>query len=262
MWDKPLSLLESTGEKTLGLARSFGNALYLFSNASAGLLYWRGGPGFYLRHTGMQQIYFTAVQAFWLVFLVGFAMGIMAVLPLLAFGVGSVELQAKILNLVMFHQLIPFLVALIVVGRSGTAITAEIGHMQSTAVVDSLLAMGIEPHRFVVLPRMVGVTVSVMLLTLWGNCGAVLGAGAFNALQGAASFDNFIRACAGQVSPVAVLITALMTASYGIVVTLVNAYFGLKSRTPIDVQRHLSPAFVNSFIAVVIITALFALVRA
>ena len=253
--------MEAIGAYVLGFLRAFGDALYLFSNACAGLLQLRGGRGFYLWQTVIQQLFFTAVQAFWLVTLVGLAMGVMAVLPLLAFGVGAVDLQAKILKVVMFHQLIPFLVALIVIGRSGTAVTAELGHLQANAVIDSLLAMGIEPHRFLVLPRMIALTASILLLTLWGNCGAVLGGALFNHFKGAAGFANFLEACAKTVVPVDVLITATMSASYGVAIALVTAYFGLKSRSTVDVQRHLSPAFVSAFISCIGITALFSLIR-
>lgn len=261
MFKKVLHKIDAIGGRVIGLGKAFGDVLYLLANASAGLFPLRGGAAFYLRHTLVQQLYFTAFQAFWLVFVAGIALGIMAILPLLAFGVGSVDLQAKILNVVMFHQLIPFLTALIVIGRSGTAITAEIGHMQSSAVIDSLLAMGIEPHRFIVLPRMLGLVFSLMLLTLWGDIGAVVGAGLFNHLKGAASFSNFFEACARTVTQVSLLITMMMSASFGVAIALVNAYFGLKSRSAVDIQRYLSPAFVSSFIVCIVITALFSMIR-
>lgn len=256
-----LNRMESIGAFVLGFLRSFGDGLYLFANAGAGLFQLSGGRGFYFWQTVIQQLYFTAVQAFWLVSLVGVAMGVMAVLPLLAFGVGAVDLQAKILKVVMFHQLIPFLTALIVIGRSGTVITAELGHMQASAVIDNLLAMGIDPHRFLVLPRIVALTVSILLLTLWGVCGAVLGGALFNHLKGAAGFLNFLEACTKAVAPIEVAITATMSACYGVAIALVSGYFGLKSRSTVDVQRHLSPAFVSAFIACIAITALFSLIR-
>ena len=261
MLNAALNRMEATGAVVLAYLRAFGDALYLFSNACAGLFSLSGGKGFYLRQAVIQQTYFTAFQAFWLVSLVGLAMGVMAVLPLLAFGVSGVDLQARILKVVMFHQLIPFLVALIVIGRSGTAVTAELGHMQANAVIDSLLAMGIEPHRFLILPRMLAITLSILILTLWGNTGAVLGAALFNELKGAARFSNFIDACSKTIVPVDVLITAMMACAYGIAIALVNGYFGLKSRSTVDVQRHLSPAFVNAFMACIAITALFSLIR-
>lgn len=257
-----LDRLESLGAKTIGHSRAFGEGLYLFANASAGLFEARGGKGFYLRQAVIQQLYFTAVQGFWLVFLVGIAIGAMAVMPLLSFGVSAAAVQANILKVVVFHQLLPFLVALVVIGRSGTVITAELGHMRANAVIDSLLSLGIEPHRFLVLPRLLAVTGSVLILTLWGNLGAVLGGALLNQLQGAAGTVNFIAACAKTIVPVDVALTALMAACYGVAITLVCAYFGLKSRSTVDVQRHLSPSFVSAFMACVFITALFSVIRA
>jgi len=253
--------LESTGAFVLGHLRAFGDGLYLFSNACAGLLQLSGGRGFYLFQAVTQQLYFTAVQAFWLVTLVGLALGVMAVLPLLAFGVSAVDLQAQIIRVVLFHQLVPFLTALIIIGRSGTVITAELGHMQSNAVIDSLLAMGIEPHRFLLLPRMIALTVALVLLTIWGNLGAVIGAALYNEFKGASGFVNFVDACARNIIPLDTLLTALMSACHGIAIALVNGYFGLKSRSTVDVQRHLSPAFISAFIACIAITALFSLIR-
>ena len=261
MLARALTRMEALGGFVIGHLRAFGDALYLFSNACAGLFQLSGGRAFYLWQTLIQQMYFTAVQAFWLVTLVGLAMGVMAVLPLLAFGVSAVDLQAKILKVVMFHQLIPFLVALIIIGRSGTVITAELGHMRANAVIDALLAMGIEPHRFLLLPRMIAITASLLILTLWGNVGAVLGGALFNHFKGAAGFVNFTEACAKAVVPADVLLTGLMSASYGVAIALISAYFGFKSRSTVDVQRHLSPAFVSAFMVCIGITALFSLIR-
>lgn len=61
--------------------------------------------------------------------------------------------------------------------------------------------------------------------------------------------------------PLDLLITATMSTSYGVAIALITGYFGLKSRSTVDVQRHLSPSFVSAFIACIAITALFSLIR-
>jgi phospholipid/cholesterol/gamma-HCH transport system permease protein len=254
-------LAEAIGAGVLNLVRGTGDMLYLLANTTAGLFSLRGGHRAYLFHTLIQQLYFTAAQAVWLVLLVGLAFGVMAVLPLLAFGVSDVGLQASILKVVVLQQLVPLITALIVIGRSGTAITAELGDMQANGVTDSLLAMGVEPHRFLVLPRLLGASLSVMLLTLWGSFGAIVGGGLFNAMKGYASFWNFLRACAGTTTLVDIVLTALMAFSYGVGIALVQAYYGLRARSSIEVQRFLSVAFVNSLLTCLFITVLFALVR-
>lgn len=257
-----LDQAEAIGNGVVGLVHGTGNVLYLLANATAGLFsLLQPGHRAYLLHTLIQQLYFTAAQAVWLVLLVGLAFGVMAVLPLLSFGVSDVGLQASIMKVVVLNQLVPLFTALIVVGRSGTAITAELGDMQANAVVDSLLVMGIEPHRFLVLPRLLGASFSLMLLTLWGSFGAIVGGGIFNAMQGFASFWNFLAACAAATTPIDVVLTALMAFAYGVGIALVQAHYGLRARSSIEVQRFLSVAFVNSLLTCLAITVLFALVR-
>ena len=186
-----LVLLERIGGRFLLSVRRTVDALYLLVDAFSGLGDLIGPTGFYLRRTIYQQVYFTAAQAFWLVNLIGILLGILVVLPLGTFGVTDVETQAHVMQLALFHQLAPLLAALVVIGRSGTAITAEIGDLNQGGALNSLIAMGIEPHRFVVLPRVIALTVSLLLLGFWGNLAAIVGAGTYNALSGTASFQNF-----------------------------------------------------------------------
>ena len=247
-FDTAFNQAELIGERVIHFMRGIGDVLYVLANAMAGLFALQTGHRVYLLHTLIQQIYFTAVQGVWLVLLVGLAFGAMAVLPLLSFGVSDVALQASIMKVVVLQQLVPLFTALIVVGRSGTPITAELGDMQQNTVIDSLLVMGIEPHRFLVLPRMLGGGCSVLLLTFWGSFGAVAGGGLLNAFKGFSSFWNFVLACAAAGSIVDVLLTALMAFCYGVSIALVQSYYGLRAKSSIEIQRFLAVAFVNSLL--------------
>lgn len=257
----PLRAVDALGGSVIGLFRTVGDAVFQLANALSGLRDVFGDGGYYLRRTIVQQVYFTAVQAFWLVNLIGLALGVLVILPLLGFGITDVEVQARVIELSLFHQLVPLLTALVVIGRSGTAVTAEMGDINQCGGIDSLLAMGVEPHRFLVLPRIVGMTASLALLTLWGNIAAVAGAGAYNALHGHASFDNFAGACAATVGAADALFTALMVLCFGVAIALVQCHFGLRSRSSTEVQRNLPRAFVASLLCVIGLTVLFVLLR-
>lgn len=262
MLARTLLFLEAIGQLAWPTGRSLGDQAYRLANALSGLGDLAGPRGFYIRRTIVQQIYFTAVQAFWLINVIGIALGILITLPMLNFGVTDIHLQATVMKLALFHQLAPFLAALVVIGRSGTALTAEMGEFQYGGVIDSLLMMGIDPDRFLVLPRLIGVTVSLLLLTLWANLAAIVGAGSYSALVGAASLDNFILACTAVIDPLDTLLTMLMVASYGITITLVQCSFGLRSRNVVELQRNLPKAYVQALLLCVGITLLFTLVRA
>lgn len=258
---RALGALEELGDRFLRVGRGLGDAVFLLANALSGYRDLTGPAAYYLRRTIVQQIYFTAVQAFWLVNLIGIALGILVVLPLDSFGVTDVETQAQVIQLALFHQLVPILAALVVIGRSGTAVTAEIGDLNQGGAIESLIAMGVEPHRFLVLPRVIGLTVSLLLLAFWGNLAAIAGAGAFNALRGVASFGNFAAACAARVSPIDILFTTLMVLCFGIFIALAHCHFGLRSGSAVEVQRNLPKAFVTSLLGVLGLTVLFVAVR-
>lgn len=74
-------------------------------------------------------------------------------------------------------ELGPILTALLVGGRCGSAMAAEIGAMQVTEQIDALETLGIEPVRYLVLPRVVGAAIALPLLTIICEISACIGGG-------------------------------------------------------------------------------------
>lgn len=249
--------LVALGAYALAVARGISEALHLLANALAGLSQLRGAKGGYFRAALLQQIYFTGAQALWLVLAIGFALGILAVLPLKVLDVGGLELQVLVLRVALFHQLVPLLVAVVVIGRSGTAVTAELGDMQVSGAIESLVLMGVDPHRFLVLPRLLAFVVSLLLLSFWGNVSAMAGASFFNELQNEFGFARVFSACIEAVEWLPAVQTALMVVAYGLAIGLVHCSFGLDARSGPQVQRNLARAFVHSLCACVAITLMF-----
>lgn len=249
-----LNGLYQVGDWVWGGVAVVGELLYMLANALGGL---SADSRPYFWRSLIQQLFFTAVQVFVLANLLGLALGVLAVLPLLSFGLTEAELQATVMRVVLFHQLVPLMVALVVIGRSGTAITSELGDMQSKGVVDSLLLMGIEPHHFLVLPRLLGMVISLQLLTLWADLAAIGGGALANHLRGDLSARHFADACLMAIEPFAVMQSSLMVFAYSLAIGLVHCHFGLQARTSTDVQRNLALAFVRSLLSCVAITVLF-----
>ena len=83
-------------------------------------------------------------------------------------------LGAVILRSVII-ELGPVLTALVVGGRVGAAIAAELGTMKVTEQIDALRAMGINPIRFLIIPRIFGATVMLPVVTVFSDAIAVLG---------------------------------------------------------------------------------------
>lgn len=251
-----LKSLEMLGESGLIAARRIADTLYLLANAVAGIFTIRRGAWFYLRQLTLQQIYFTAVQSIGMIAFVGAALGILTMLPLYAFRVSELDLLVRVMNMVLFHQVTPLVTALVVIGRSGTAITAEVGELQVNQTIETLITLGIEPHQFLVLPRLFGVTLALLLLTFWANTAAVLGAALFSTIYHEIPFAVFVLRTIEGLRSVNVLAGTSLVVLYGIIIALVHSSFGFRARSSLDTPRRLPQSFVASSALSVLVTVL------
>jgi phospholipid/cholesterol/gamma-HCH transport system permease protein len=75
----------------------------------------------------------------------------------------------------LLRELGPLLIAVIVIGRSGSAVTAELGTMKVGEEIEALEVMAIHPIRFLVVPRFIAMLVMLPALTVFGNCVGIAG---------------------------------------------------------------------------------------
>jgi len=75
----------------------------------------------------------------------------------------------------LLRELGPLLIAVIVIGRSGSAVTAELGTMKVSEEIESLQVMAINPIRFLVVPRFLAMVIMLPVLTVFGNYVGMLG---------------------------------------------------------------------------------------
>jgi len=88
---------------------------------------------------------------------------------------GSEMYIASIVALSIVRELGPVITALIVAGRSGAAMTAELGTMLVTEQIDALRSMAVEPVHYLVVPRFIGLAFMLPLLTVYANVIGILG---------------------------------------------------------------------------------------
>ena len=75
----------------------------------------------------------------------------------------------------LLRELGPVLIAVIVIGRSGSAFTAELGTMKVSEEVEALEVMALDPVRFLVVPRVLALLLALPVLTVLGNCVGIAG---------------------------------------------------------------------------------------
>ncbi len=187
----------------------------------------------------LRQIYFTGVEGLRVVTVVSLALGTVIIVQAgtqLSF-LGGVEFIVPILVLVMFRELGPLLTAIIVIGRSGTAIAAELGNMVVSQELEAIEAMGIEPVYFIVTPRVIGVTISVICLTAIFIAVGLVGGFFFSKLIVPMTFGPFLQQLQNSLKMNDLLFPFLKSVIFGLLISLACTYHGLKARYSIEVPQ-------------------------
>jgi phospholipid/cholesterol/gamma-HCH transport system permease protein len=103
-------------------------------------------------------------------------------------GPGSEAYGGPIISLGLTKELIPILVGLMVTGRVGSSMAAEIGTMKITEQVDALFSLGADPNRYLVVPRTMASLIMLPCLTLYGDVIGVAGGFLYNVIMGVNRF--------------------------------------------------------------------------
>ena len=88
---------------------------------------------------------------------------------------GGEDFVPNLVSVSLLRELGPVLTAVIVIGRSGSAVTAELGTMKVSEEIEALRVMAINPVYFLVVPRFLAMLVMLPTLTVFGNCVGILG---------------------------------------------------------------------------------------
>ncbi|MBN2789540.1 MAG: ABC transporter permease [Candidatus Delongbacteria bacterium] len=110
---------------------------------------------------------------FLLAFLIGFILSLQSAAQLRQFGANIYLVDLIVIS--MITEMGPMITAIIVAGRSGSAIAAEISTMQITEELDALKVIALNPLKYVVSPKMIAMTVSLPVLTIMANLVGIFG---------------------------------------------------------------------------------------
>ena len=154
-------LIEQLGGLTLAFLRDMGRMLTFLSYALYIIIRRPGHP----RHI-FKQLHFIGAKSLFVIFLTaaftGMVLGLQGYYTLAKFGSEGMLGSAVALSLI--RELGPVLTALMVTGRAGSAITAEIGIMKITEQIDALKTMALEPFKYLVSPKVIAAVLAVPLL--------------------------------------------------------------------------------------------------
>jgi phospholipid/cholesterol/gamma-HCH transport system permease protein len=191
-------------------------------------------------------------------FLIGVTLSYLSALQLR--NVGADLFIVNILGISIIRELGPVLVAVLVAGRSGSAMTAQIGVMRVTEEIDALSAMGISRSIRVVLPKLLALTVVMPLLVLWASAVALIGGMLSAMLQLDISPAYFIENLQ-RVVPVANLLIGLAKGMvFGFIIAWVACHFGLRVKPNTEsLSSNTTTSVVTAITLVILVDAVFAI---
>lgn len=208
------------------------------------------------------QIYHTGAQALGITALVGFLIGVvlsyLSAQQLRMFG--AERLVAQLLGVSIVRELGPVLAAILVAGRSGSAITAELGVMRVTQELDAMQVMGISHSRRLILPRAVALSISMPLLVLWTDALALLGGALAAKAQLNLSLAWFLRSLPDAITLTNYGIGLLKGVTFGMLIALISCHFGLRIKANTEsLGRGTTTSVVTSITGVILVDALYAI---
>ncbi len=121
----------------------------------------------------MQQIFFTGFQAVLPLTLAAIALGTLVLSIALEYL--PVDYVQGVASIVITREVVPLVTAFLIIGRSGTAITIEVGNMKLNDELDALAVMGIPMEQYVALPRWIGAVAAFLFLQIYANLFGLVG---------------------------------------------------------------------------------------
>lgn len=205
-------------------------------------------------HAGYQALGITALVGF----LIGIVLSYLSAQQLRTFG-GDIYL-VNILGMSVIRELGPLLAAILVAGRSGSSITAQLGVMRVTEELDAMLVMGL-PHGFrLVMPKVLALAVAMPLLVIWTDAMALLGGMVAAKLELGMSMRYFIAALPDAVPLANYWIGLGKGVAFGSLIALVSCHFGLRIQPNTEsLGRGTTTSVVTGITIVILADAIFAI---
>ncbi len=204
--------------------------------------------------SGADAVVITALLGF----LIGLILAFQSAIPMMQFGAQIFVADLVVISL--FRELGPLITAFILAARSGSAFAAELGTMKINEEIDALTTMGLDPVRFLVLPRVIAAVFVIPLLTIFNllfgliGCGLVMSSLGFppviylNQIQQAANLGDLISGL-------------VKTVLFGILIAGIGCLRGLQTGTGASaVGDSATRAVVSGIIAIVVVDGIFAVV--
>ena len=259
---EPLSIIEQVGKAAVELWRDLQALLTFVGELALTLLRAARHPRLVRWKDAWLVAEQSGVDALPIIALIGVLLGLIlafqSAIPMRRFGADI--FVADLLGIAMLREMGPLITAIILAGRSGSAFAAELGTMKVREEIDALRTMGLEPVRFLVLPRVIAAVAMIPVLTVFANLFGLMG-GAIVMRSLGYPLVTYVNQVLSAVTVGDLMGGLLKSFVYGIVVAAVGCLRGLETRTGASaVGQSTTSAVVSGIVLIAIVDGLFAVV--
>jgi phospholipid/cholesterol/gamma-HCH transport system permease protein len=259
----PAGIVEAAGDAGIRLYADFRTLMTFLGDLMAALVYLAGHPRemrwgdvfFTMRRTGAEGFPIVALISF----LIGLIIAFMSSLQLKQFGANIYV--ASLVALAIVRELGPIMTAILVAGRSASAYAAEIGTMRVNDEVDALITMGIDPIRFLAVPKLVATVLVLPLLTLYSDLFGIAG----GLIVGVTGLDltpyTYLQESQRTITLFYLLSSMIKALVFAFVIAWIGCQRGFQVRGGVEeVGAATTSAVVTSILLIVIVDSVFAVV--
>jgi phospholipid/cholesterol/gamma-HCH transport system permease protein len=258
-----LTFIESQLDRLLGYLVFLRDIAAMFTHLVSALLTLKGSRRQYTKGIIIHQIVFSGVDALYVVGLISAILGGVVMVQMIAWSPGfhADELLMQVLVTTVITELAPLITAVILVGRSGSAITVELGIMKMKKEHLALASMGIDIAQYNHLPRVIGLAVSNVILTAYFVIIMLTSALLISAFQKSVNVATMLTLFVDSLRLSDVTISIVKGALLGTTIALVCIYHGLKVESSVTaIPQQTSRAIVNSLILCFVISGLISII--
>jgi phospholipid/cholesterol/gamma-HCH transport system permease protein len=165
----------------------------------------------------------------------------------------------NILGIALVRELGPMLGAILIAGRSGSAITAQIGVMRVNEELDAMRVMGISHTYRLVMPRALALAIAMPLISAWTTVAGLAGGMVAADLSLGISPWYFLNALPDAVAVSNLVLATAKSVVFGILIALIGCHFGLRVQPNTQsLGQGTTASVVTAITVVILVDALFA----
>lgn len=251
--DYPVGTAQRLGGRVLQLLNQTGHALFMLLE---GIYFTRYALSKRNRHDVATQMYITGIKSLAVITVVALFTGMILALQtgLTLRDYGQEVYIGSAVAITMIREMGPFMTGLIIAASVGSAIAAQIGTMAVSEEIAALEVMSINPNRFLVMPRLVALTVMMPILTVYTNLLGIMGGAVVGATQLGVSVQAYMDNATEFARNKDLYVGLFKSIVFGVIIATVSCHQGfITQEGAVGVGRATRRSVIISFLVILVI---------